>query len=442
MSPRALLALALLFVLAVDATVGPWAHQAMAVGPSAPNQMALDTDLTSSGVQASRTITGNGQFSIGIFVTVDATPYRFYQWELRFPTAGLGLDGMAENTAGTGLTDCNPSGTSFVPPDQTDLYGASCGLTQSGATTSYTGLVTTIFMRCLADGTYDVQLPEYNRTSAEFGTSLLDTFGYGIDTGTNGATITCVNVGAPASPTPTPIVPTPTPRPPGPNTFSLDAEPTTAGIQGAVTELGSDPFSIDIAITALGSAPYQGYSWLLQLPPSGLAFLGAVEHTADTSLTVCGNPVVPQNSTAIYSGCGGRQSITFVGVTTTAQLACLGLGTYTVSLMDMAGNPLFGTTLIDHNSNSIPTTVGPAITITCAPPATATATSSATPTATSTPTSVPIRVGGVADVHVGGDPARASADRSRRGFGYLAMISAAILALTVAGVYLRRRRRA
>src|SRR5438874_282656 len=94
--------------------------------------------------------------------------------------------------------------------------------------------------------------------------------------------------------------------------------------------------------------------------------------------------------TAIYGGCAGQSSTPasmFLGLTTTPQLRCLALGVYTVSLIDIAGEPNFGTTLLDTGANNIPTTVGDPITVTCAPPAspTSTATSTATPTATPTP---------------------------------------------------------
>src|SRR5439155_25552233 len=108
----------------------------------------------------------------------------------------------------------------------------------------------------------------------------------------------------------------------------------------------------------------------------------------------------------------------------------------------------FGTTLLDHNSANIPTTVGDPIGLTCAPAATATSTAAATPIATATPTNTvaPVRVGGVADVHIIGAPrsaAAAAGDGGSRKGRAMAFAFATVSAVAVAasGWYIKKRRR-
>lgn len=414
---RRLLAPALLSALVVVAnlltTAGFYSSQA-----AGPNQVVLDDDLDTAGVQSSRTVTGNGGFSIGMVFTVVTTPYHAYQWELVFPTSGLAVDAVSENSAATGLSDCHPPSYEF-DATQTSLKGGACSFTHPGPTTSYVGLATTIFMRCLADGTYQVQLPNWDFYVNQWGTTLLDSTGGALNTTAQGATVTCANVGEPATPTPTVGPPPPTPRPPGPNTFSLDAQPSAVGIQTSGAAFGSAPFDIDLVLSSLGSTPYFGYQWLLQLPTTGIDFVEAVEHTGDTRLTSCANPGPPSGYVMIYGGCGGQVSTTsFAGVTTSIELVCRSLGAFTIALTSFTTDPSFGTTLLDRYAEPLPTSVDNPITVTCAPPATPTATSTSSPTTTATSTSTatppPISVGGVADTHLLKPESQFAAPQSRR----------------------------
>ena len=69
---------------------------------AAVNQMELDADGGTAGVQATRNVTGAASFSVGIQVTAAAAAYQGYQWEIEFPPAGLTFaGGVVENTAGT-----------------------------------------------------------------------------------------------------------------------------------------------------------------------------------------------------------------------------------------------------------------------------------------------------------------------------------------------------
>ncbi len=147
-----------------------------------------------------------------------------------------------------------------------------------------------------------------------------------------------------------------------------------------------------------------------------------------------------QDSCDDYGG-----SHTYVGPVETIQLICRTLGTFTLHLVTYAEDSAFGSTLFDHNSNTIPTGTTDA-TITCAE-ATATAVPpTATATATPTATSAPVRVGGEAEVHLGGGSAPADAagqgDGARDGLALgLSAVVAVALTFGASAWYVGARRR-
>lgn len=189
---------------------------------------------------------------------------------------------------------------------------------------------------------------------------------------------------------------TPTATSTPPNHMALDAAADTPGIQTARVVAGSAPFSVAIAVTALGATPYAGYQWQFEFPPAGLAFNGNVtENIVDTGLPVCNPPsggvdppILPGN-TVIGRGAGciglGLTS-TWVGETTRVVMSCVTPGTHSILLHDLTAGPDFGSTLLSFTGSNLSTrTTG--VTITCAESPTPTITPSPTPTATATPTS-------------------------------------------------------
>ncbi len=180
---------------------------------ASPNQMAVDADAGTAGIETTRSITGTANFTIGLNVTAVGsanTPpssYFGYQWEIAFPTVGLGfvLGSQVENTGATGLTTCSPPGdNSAATPDPSDtVIGNGSGCITLGATpATLIGQTTTLNLHCLSDGVFVVSLLDINADGG-FGTWLLDKFGNALDTGTTGTTITCSGTGVGPTPTPT-----------------------------------------------------------------------------------------------------------------------------------------------------------------------------------------------------------------------------------------------
>src|SRR5262245_18389199 len=63
-----------------------------APGPSSPNQMALDVDVNTPGVQVTFSSVGTSVFTVAIVVT-QAVPYRLYDAFVGYPEAGLSFTG-------------------------------------------------------------------------------------------------------------------------------------------------------------------------------------------------------------------------------------------------------------------------------------------------------------------------------------------------------------
>ncbi len=180
----------------VPTVTAPPPGQASPLNPST-DAVALDADPSTPGsLDASRTITGSAQFSLGINVTADADPYKGYQWEIEYPPAGLAFDDtVAENTSATGLGVCtnsaaNPNATPITPGDTVFGNGSGCLTTSSTFLSSYVGQTTTFKMHCLTTGTFTVQLVDITH-DPQFGATLLAKDSSTLDTGTSGITITC-----------------------------------------------------------------------------------------------------------------------------------------------------------------------------------------------------------------------------------------------------------
>lgn len=195
-------------VIAVVVPLTLLAGRSEAVGPASPNQMRLDATAGGS-IDASRSVTGLGAFTVGISVTqLSATPYKSYQWEIEFPTAGLTYVGGSEveNTGATGLTTCTPPSSSqgVLNPvdDTTEGNGSGCALVAAGSGTSFVGQVTTFDLQCVNDGTFAVLLLNTDDDPL-FGSGLNDSTGGPLATGTTGISVTCSGTGS-VAPTATP----------------------------------------------------------------------------------------------------------------------------------------------------------------------------------------------------------------------------------------------
>ena len=233
--------------------------------------------------------------------------------------------------------------------------------------------------------------------------------------------------------------------------MSLDAVPTVPGTQSTTIAYLSQPFPIAILLTALGNVPYQAYQWLVDFPDGAFAFVSADENLAQSGMTYCANPftaTIAGGHKRVGGACaanGTTASSSYVGMLTSLNLTCLTTGTFLVSLIDMTGDPNFGTSLFDRVAATITTSVDNPVTVTCAVAPPATATASPTTTATSTSTAAPIRVGGLADVHIGGYPTSASSDGTsdeshKRRATTLTLATAAALSIATCGWYVRRSR--
>src|SRR5207248_3266105 len=99
-----------------------------------PNELAIDADPSSPGIDTSIVIDGTGAFPVGIRSTAASTPYLAYQVELQFKYGALNLTGRMI-AADSPLQLCQPEA---VVPEATD--GAmqfvldSCGKSTHGAT--------------------------------------------------------------------------------------------------------------------------------------------------------------------------------------------------------------------------------------------------------------------------------------------------------------------
>jgi hypothetical protein len=206
------------------------------------------------------------------------------------------------------------------------------------------------------------------------------------------------------------------------------------------------PFSIGIDAT-LQSVTYSGYQVEVSWTDSALDWEGIDTIASFSPFQICqvANHVFNGPAEIVQDGCErpGPQ-VFYVGQLETIALRCNLAGTFTLHLLTLSEESNFGSTLLDRFAGTIPTQTVDA-TIVCSD-ATATPTSTATATATPTNIAGPVRVGGVADVHISGDPRSAAADAGNGGSGKgqalaLGFATAAAVSVAVSGWYMRRRKR-
>jgi hypothetical protein len=170
----------------------------------AENAMAADanhTGTSDTSIQTSRTISGGGNFDVGINVTAAGNDYTTYQFKLEWDPTVLAF------VSGTHL---NPDVfyACFGFTTTASTVSSSCG--RSYGTSTFVGPMDKITMRCVGNGTSTLHLVTLGEEPA-YGTTTIDELG-AITTGLTDADpgITCENVPTP-TPTPTPGTPTATP---------------------------------------------------------------------------------------------------------------------------------------------------------------------------------------------------------------------------------------
>lgn len=176
--------------------------------------MAIDA-TAGGGVDTARTVNGPPTpFSVGIQITAAAQVYGGYQWEIQFPSAGLGFINLSTVESVPLFTAC------ASPTDNTVNAGSPIGYTVIGggagcvdlfgaSTQPFIGASTTFNMQCLADGAFAILLLSSSQDPSGFGSDILDRFGTGVQAVTTNATITCTDTGVTlptSTPSPTPSI--------------------------------------------------------------------------------------------------------------------------------------------------------------------------------------------------------------------------------------------
>jgi hypothetical protein len=183
---------------------------------------------------------------------------------------------------------------------------------------------------------------------------------------------------------------------------------------------------------------------------AALDFGGSTFVASSSPMKICQNPNdhhgPPAGTEILQDSCeDGSGPHMYVGQVETVQLVCRTPGAFTLHLVTYAEDSLFGSTLIDHNSNPVPTGTTDATIVCAEATATPTVTNTATATATPTNTAAPVRVGGVADVHVVTDDrlvdgsARNDSSPIRRAI-WMSLVMAAALSIAAGAWYFGTRR--
>ncbi len=252
--------LALLFAFAGLLAPRPVAGQGSAA-------MAVDA-ISGGAIDSARTVTGSGPFDIDIVVTSTSEPYKAEQYKLQWDAAVLAYD--AERPANLdGLSLCGQ------PTAGADTVWNGCAATEP---TTATGVVHTVTLHCVQDGTSPLHLVSIAEDSA-FGTALATGPGTPLATSLTDAQITCGEGGAPPPPpgaSPTPGLPAPTPSGPVPTPTPLPPGAEAIGLAGGCNPLASTyPDDTPIQTIAGGVGPegiltalwqYQAGTWLAYSP--------------------------------------------------------------------------------------------------------------------------------------------------------------------------------
>lgn len=191
---------ALSLPLAVTAVLALFAFSSTsvdAVGPSAPNQMALDADATAPGVQALRSVSGTGSFRVSVQVTRAQALYKGLQWEFELPP-GLAYDANIVKNDASGLDTCvDPNFRPGITNGSSTTIGGGAGcllLDQSRQGVNFLGDIVSFGLHCVSDGTHIVYMHDLSGDK-DFGSTLIDAQGVNKDTGVTGMVIVCGGAG-------------------------------------------------------------------------------------------------------------------------------------------------------------------------------------------------------------------------------------------------------
>jgi hypothetical protein len=168
-------------------------------GPS----LTIDLDPTTPGIQSTRTVVSGAAAEIAIVAENISAAYAGYQWELEWDDAALDFVSAAENTAVHGIATCaaataTTDSRAGVPTGK-EWAGQGAGCVSLSGTTTFSGTLVTITVRCAADGTTGVRLVTYADDGA-FGTMLFADTGAPIETPFGAAaSLTCGGAAGPPS---------------------------------------------------------------------------------------------------------------------------------------------------------------------------------------------------------------------------------------------------
>ena len=161
--------------------------------------MQVDANPGVNNVDGSRTVTGTGTFTVDVLVSAAGEAYAGYQYSLALGwdfdnlmvlPGVLAFNSVTQAPAQTaGMTLC----TSNPPLTANDVLYDGCG--RSSGTHTYTGVVETVTMHCLQDGTATLHLLTYDDDQG-FGSWMLRANGTRIITDLTDADIKCVGTGA------------------------------------------------------------------------------------------------------------------------------------------------------------------------------------------------------------------------------------------------------
>jgi hypothetical protein len=159
--------------------------------------MRLDGDITTAAIDPGRDITGGDPFTIGVAITRATDLYEGYEWLVNFPE-GIAFAGNFQNLAPNVFTVC-ATPTSVGLPNE--IYG---GCITPGPATNYVGAAGAFDFRCIANGSFLVQLTDRFQATGPFSSGLLDEKAQPLPTHTVGLTVNCSGVGSTGS-TVTPV---------------------------------------------------------------------------------------------------------------------------------------------------------------------------------------------------------------------------------------------
>jgi hypothetical protein len=166
--------------------------------PSMANVMAVDA-VPGGELDASRTVQGTTSFYVNVVAAEAPSPYQAYQYRLRWDADVLAFESVVDVRPADLILCARP-----VTLTENTVY-ASC--TRVSGTTQYSGPVSTVTLRCIADGTTTLHLTTFSE-DPHFGTSSLSPGGASIDTSVTDASVTCQGTGREA-----PLAPVATPTP-------------------------------------------------------------------------------------------------------------------------------------------------------------------------------------------------------------------------------------